>query len=305
MGDEINIVCAADSNYVIPTAVLLRSISDHNGSDVRVWLSASNLRGDVIKRLEHRLAFSLEVVSQADFEVPNISLPPHMTPPTLMRLFLSHLLPRHVGRCIYLDVDTLVRASLRPLFDSDLGACSLAAVRDPGLPWHGMAGSGFPWRATGYPPDTPYFNAGVLLVDVDAWRKADVGGHALNFLAKQPVPWGDQCGLNAAVGPAWKQLDPKWNLQSAHLIDQVSLAWVTEDGDALAAAIHDPSLVHFTESALRRPWHRDCTHPFRDEWLATLRETAWSDWLPRRRPLWPRFRRRATAIGRAARTGRA
>jgi lipopolysaccharide biosynthesis glycosyltransferase len=38
-------------------------------------------------------------------------------------------------------------------------------------------------RALGLEPETAYFNAGVMVVDLDAWRREQVEEHALDSIA--------------------------------------------------------------------------------------------------------------------------
>ena len=42
------------------------------------------------------------------------------------------LLARHIERVLYLDLDTLIRTDLTPLYDSDLEGNIIGAVIDPG-----------------------------------------------------------------------------------------------------------------------------------------------------------------------------
>jgi lipopolysaccharide biosynthesis glycosyltransferase len=60
-----------------------------------------------------------------------------------------------------------------------------------------------------------YFNAGVLLIDLDRWRHERISERALEFLEKHPTtPYADQDALNVACDGRWKHLDHKWNFQA-------------------------------------------------------------------------------------------
>ena len=71
---------------------------------------------------------------------------------SLMRLALPEILPEEY-RALYLDVDTIVTGDLGPLFSASLGGCPVGGVREPS-------------RSRG----VPYYNAGVLLMDLFALR---------------------------------------------------------------------------------------------------------------------------------------
>ena len=94
-----------------------------------------------------------------------------MTSTTYHRLLLPRLVPREVTRAIWLDCDLLVTTDLVRLWETDLGGCHLLAVRDPVVPLVSSRYGIRRWRELGIAPDAPYFNAGVMLLDVDRWRR--------------------------------------------------------------------------------------------------------------------------------------
>ena len=61
------------------------------------------------------------------------------------------------------------------------------------------------------------FNADVLLIQPEAWRREGISEAALNCLAENPQSrFSDQDSLNGACDGKWMQLDGRWNCQ-AHL----------------------------------------------------------------------------------------
>jgi lipopolysaccharide biosynthesis glycosyltransferase len=75
------------------------------------------------------------------------------------------------------------------------------------------------WEALALDPDAPYFNSGVLLIDLVAWRAAEVSQRALficeehsdRLLAQGKWPQYDQYGLNVTLMGRWKELEQVWN----------------------------------------------------------------------------------------------
>jgi lipopolysaccharide biosynthesis glycosyltransferase len=69
------------------------------------------------------------------------------------------------------------------------------------------------WRAVGLDPDTPYFNAGVMVVDLPLWRSLDIRTQAIAYLQRTDitVTLFDQEALNAVVAGRWRELPPIWN----------------------------------------------------------------------------------------------
>ena len=53
--------------------------------------------------------------------------------------------------------------------------------------------------------EQPYFNAGVMLIDLDAWRREDLVGRMLACLRRhrRDVLWWDQYALNVELAGHW------------------------------------------------------------------------------------------------------
>ena len=90
-----------------------------------------------------------------------------------------------VERILYLDADTLVRKSLKTLWDVDLGGKCLAAAPDIGFP-----------MGLDETRRSPYFDSGVMLMDV---AKARLDMKELRKLVSQMknAKYKDQDALNA------------------------------------------------------------------------------------------------------------
>src|SRR5262249_44225277 len=101
----------------------------------------------------------------------------HVTTTVNSKLFIVELLPPDVHRVLYLDCDIIVRGDVEGLWNYDLYDSVVGAVEDPNMHYK---------EKLGLLPGQPYFNAGVLLVDLDRWRAGRVGPRALNFLHSHP-----------------------------------------------------------------------------------------------------------------------
>jgi lipopolysaccharide biosynthesis glycosyltransferase len=186
------------------------------------------------------------------------------------RVLLPEMFP-DLDRLVYLDADVLAVRSLSPLWTENLDGAVLGAVRnvvEPAMRQHVVS--------LGLPDPRSYFNAGVLLVDLEAMRAAESWRMISEFVrnAAEPMTWFDQDALNVLFAERWKPLDPKWNAQNSFWFWR---DWATEVlGDqALESAIQDPAIIHFEGPSLCKPWHYLCPHPYRARYLATLADTPW------------------------------
>src|SRR5262245_42427578 len=134
----------------------------------------------------------------------SLQLAQHLNNVTYFRLLLPEVIPPDIDRVIYLDCDVLVQRDLSQLWAHALGEHALAAVQDAGFS---------DWAKLGLNPEAGYFNAGVVLLDLQAIRAQGLFRDALKFAKDHParLTWSDQCALNHVFERRWPRLDKFWN----------------------------------------------------------------------------------------------
>ena len=133
------------------------------------------------------------------------------------------------------------------------------------------------------PLDAPYFNDGVMLIDLEGWRTQGIGARARALITAHPETLLDQQdALNAVLQGRWLRLSPAWNVHQpvGHVHD-----WAPEGltKPELAQVLHDPDIVHFVGSS--KPWDADCRHLYAERFLGFLKYTPWRRWTPTAMPL--------------------
>jgi len=134
----------------------------------------------------------------------------HGSKMTYGRLLLPELLP-HLPRVLYLDSDLLIGIDLHLAFSTDLNGHALGAVAtstfDESLDGTLAATKGIPGYA-------PHFNAGVLLVDLDEWRRLSLTEQTLAFIKEHNLVLRshDQSALNFVFRNRFKPLSRRLNL---------------------------------------------------------------------------------------------
>lgn len=299
---SLSVAIACDSNYDMQAAAVLSSLAQHHApGECTAYILHDGYTTAQRSRVESGCAGVRVEWLDAIGKVPHgLKLPSHLPAAAVFRILLPELLPSTCDRVIYLDSDVVVRAPLLGLWDQDLAGHPVGAVRGAGHPWVGSI-SGFPWRELGLAPTTPHFNSGVLLLDLDAWRRESLARWVLDCLARERFGFGDQGALNVILANRWLPLLPTWNLQTAHLVD-ASLAWVVEPSDALDDALRDPHIVHFV--GRWKPWvwmPASRANPWTPEWFDALDKTAWSGWRPGLRTLRSQAGRVPAAVNRRLR----
>jgi lipopolysaccharide biosynthesis glycosyltransferase len=191
---------------------------------------------------------------------------------TWARLLLPQLLPE-TARCVYLDGDLLVASSLAPLADVDLEGNPIGAVRNVVEPeMRGYV------ESLGLADHLDYFNAGVMVLDLDALRGEDVVGAAARLIEErgEAFTWWDQDALNIVFEDRWTAIPARWNAQNCFWGWR---AWSEEVLGAaeVAQAVHDPAIRHFEGPGANKPWYALAHGPYVDEWRAVLADTPWGD----------------------------
>jgi lipopolysaccharide biosynthesis glycosyltransferase len=113
-----------------------------------------------------------------------------------------------VERFLYVDADTLCDVDVSGLNTLDLG--KMAAGLVPEAPLAGAADR-FVAGQLGNSYSEPYFNAGVILVNVMEWRRQRVTERAMEYIATHRPPFHDQSALNVVLHGSAIILDDRFN----------------------------------------------------------------------------------------------
>ncbi|MCP8883170.1 glycosyltransferase family 8 protein [Devosia sp. XJ19-1] len=262
MNKSLHIALTFDDNFWAPAYAVMRSIclSTRRRGEIVFYLLHMPLsaehRADLARITEEfgaALVF-YPLVGEPFFEDFVAGLPQGGRWPKVVyaRMLLPGLLPQEVERVIYLDCDMLVRAPIEELYDIDLAGKPLGAVRDALAPFIPMRRDMIQ-NADLFDGADPYFNSGMLVIDLDLWRQMDLRAE-IDALAKRGILaklYFDQDLLNLIFRDKWQALPWRWNTIDAH-----------EAHEAL-----DPAILHFTKPA--KPW---------GIFAGILRSTAYARW---------------------------
>jgi lipopolysaccharide biosynthesis glycosyltransferase len=296
------VVLAADDRFAMGLAATVRSAIDNLSPDsrLRLYILDGGIQPDNKRRLVQSWPagrFDIEWLRVDASALADVPVSGHVNQISYYRILMPRLLPSDVERLIYLDADLIIRADLARLWRHDLSGHLCLAAQDCAAPYMDSsqvlasyqqcrAYLGSPWpvpnfRELGLRPDAAYFNAGVLLVDLAAWRDADLARQMLACLEQnQPhVRWWDQYALNVVLAGRWGSLDLRWN-QGAQIFQYPTWEQSPFDRRTFEELRDDPYIVHFTTR--HKPWLASCRHPLRKEFFQYVDRTAWAGWRPPR-----------------------
>ena len=129
--EPMRILVTLDEAYLPPLQVLLTSLHvNHPGEGMEICLLHDGIPAEPLGVVERQCAqygFSLRPVKVDGAVFANAPVTRQYPQAMYYRLLAPHLLPEGLDRALYLDPDTLVINSLRPLWDLDLAGHLFAA----------------------------------------------------------------------------------------------------------------------------------------------------------------------------------
>lgn len=263
----MNIVLATDNNYVQHCAITISSIL-RNNSDVTIYVLTEDLSNknkkilcDEADAYDGKIEFVMVNKDIIDsLPMPSHAYLAHISRATYYRLLLPNIIPLNVNKVIYLDCDLIVNHSLEELWNIEIGKYAIAACK--------QIGGGRDGNRLGIPIEYGYFNAGVLLINVQYWREHEISKALIAFLFKHSdiVVFHDQDALNVVLYDQCYYLHQRWNMNYATYSNQFLSMQKDDLGYDYAKEIREaleyqeqPSILHY--SARIKPWNWKCTHP--------------------------------------------
>lgn len=272
----VHIALCCDLLYLQPLAVVVQSLIDTaaNPRRLHLWImtdTRDDTRLEPIMKLARTGGATCTFLSNqaADALLRQAPTHGHLSAATYYRLFLPELLPAELNRVIYLDTDVVVRRPIEELWETDLGPHGVAAVLKP------RAGE---FGEVGLSRESDYFNAGVLLIDLDRWRTRRIGAAALEFALHRSgrIQGHDQSALNHVLAGNWKRLDPRWNQQFKFFVHTAD--YLRMGRRELRRLRREPFIIHYTTAS--KPWHYRNDHPLRHCYYEALDRTPFAGWRP-------------------------
>lgn len=294
---SIAVVCAADNNYAMPLSVAVRSAIENLNNNYKIKLFI--LDGGIQRNNQEKILQSLssEKCEVSFFSISNelvrdieeshkylksegdrsvTSQLDHISIASYYRLIIPNIIPQEYDKVIYLDSDLVVQADLSELWRSSVGDNYVLAVQDTAIRCVSTPDGLLNYKDLGISSETKYFNAGVLVINLQKWRTDNITAKAITYFQqnKDYVRWVDQDVLNAVFAGQWGELDPRWNFQ--HTIYSYP-SWKESpfSEDVYNDLIRKPYIVHFVTEL--KPWNSRHAR-LKELFFQYVDKTAWSGW---------------------------
>jgi len=285
-------VYSTDENYVKLTAVSVHSLLKHN-SGANIVILASGVKPESAAFLQKLVtdrggSFELIDVAEKLSHVKDLGANGYVSYSTYARFFIAELLGERFDRVVYIDGDTLVVDNLDALAHLDLKGKAFAIGYDCIYVAYK--------KLIGLPTEKPYYNAGVLLIDLKEWERRKCAARVFDYMRKVRASFilGDQDFFSLVLAEDATLLPPQYDFlthyqmfrraKDAQFVANLpACCWY---GDTeFAAAQARPAIHHFLGNMMGRPWHKESKNPLRSLYRQFAAEAGVPEIAEQSRPL--------------------
>lgn len=254
--NSINVCVACDNNYAQYAGVVIASALANSASDDNLHFyildggieDENKAKINELKSIKDCQIDFVQIDNEMFSDYLSVKTHSYISIPTFYRLKLPTLL-KNVDRVIYFDCDMVINGSLAELFNTDLGCCPVAGVKDLNK------------RMLKVNPT--YVNAGMLVMDIKNMREQNVEAEFLSWTREHidTIKMGDQEIINEVCKNQIKIVDDEWNVQSSNFTNRSSYT-------------KNPKVIHYV--ARKKPWHWASFSYHRDLYFKYLQLTPWA-----------------------------
>lgn len=172
--------------------------------------------------------------------------------------FSPIIFPNDLHQVLFLDADTFVIGSLHDLYSMDFSMCAIAGCIDP------LSFKPETFKRLDYDCSLGYICAGVMIVNLDYWRKARLIERIIRYIVENEyiIRHKDQNAINYVCRNNKIILPLKYGIMACFLSEDWFL------GDSYSEELNDckssPTIIHFAGNA---PWEKEFSHSlYHEEW---------------------------------------
>lgn len=266
MNKEIfDIVFCVDDKYSNYIAVTILSIVDNNPDNILnihvITDSISNKNRKKLFELSnqyHNLDIKILIID--DSEINKLPSTNGWTSHTWYRFLIPKLLSSNISKVLYLDADTLVVGDLSPLFHLEMTDRSIAAT--PEANYFNIEY----YKRLSYDISKGYICAGVMMMNLDYWRKHNITEESLNWAKnnRNLIKLLDQDVVNYICRDSKIILPLKYGVIQWYFTEENF--YQDHYLEELKESVLNPVIIHY---AFTHPWYKDYQrHIFHNLWIS-------------------------------------
>ena len=268
----IHIACCSNEKLAPMFGVVVTSVGINvTSDDVMMYLLHNGLKRSTVKRLQKIadrynvglkfLEIDLEILKDCPVDEKihygNIMM--------YARMLLPSKLP-NLDKVIYLDCDLVVCKDLKSLWETDVN--DVAVTMAPDLLYQDKA------TLSRLGINNNYLNSGVIVMNLDYWRKHDVMKRLLAYISDKgnELIYNDQDSLNAILHDERRQLPVKYNVTPHYFLKNPD-NYPKEMHEEIRDARINPIIFHFLGKI--KPWSLGCYLPGKELFMKYQKASGW------------------------------
>lgn len=266
---KLNVVYACDDNYAPYACISMCSLLENNRNfeEINIYVVLSKVsqkNRDKLKEQAQRYQANFIPVDAAEIiqEIQKLKIPEYRgSYATNFRLFFHKYMSEDAEKFFYLDCDTIICDDLKEIYEKDMGENCAFVVQDSLTCKYK--------QLLGFQPEEPYFNAGVMLINVKNWKEKKCTERMLEHLRTERAAYcnPDQDLLNIVLKGSVNFVGPEYNFQPIHRMlkykSYIKLyenpSYYTEQ--QITRALQKPVILHTYRFLGEFPWHAENKHP--------------------------------------------
>ncbi len=274
---KIQIVAACDDNYVQHLGVMLCSLLENTKQSKDIDINIidggilENNRELIFQFIREKYQVDISYLDIDNMIYDKFPISAHFTHTIYYRISIPSLFDNSVDKVIYLDSDMIIKDDISKLWEINISNYYLAAVEALSFTER--------YADLQMPENSLYFCSGVLVINLQQWRKYNITDKVINFIENNQdklICW-DQDSLNSIICNNWLPLSLKWNQQHYFFQKRFYEEYLTRED--FIEAIKNPSIIHYTSSY--KPWNYINYHPYKQEYYNYLSLTPWRNFNPK------------------------
>ncbi|WP_242386303.1 glycosyltransferase family 8 protein [Phocaeicola sartorii] len=271
--DIKHIVCCTDDNYAPYCGTMIFSLLANSKGKYCIHILIESLNKENIEKLSfialfHDTVIEFHEVDIAKLEHVKFRKKKPLSKAAYYRILLASTLDESIDKVLYLDCDMIILKDVSYFFDLDLDGYALAAIRDlkvePRIDEHRYQLS--------LPYDKCYFNSGLLVINLEYWRRFKVENQLIEFAErKRNVYFHDQDALNYLFKGKWLMLPPQCCYINMCMYEQLYFENIRD----FIKYKNDIKIIHYASN--EKPWHKLFFYSHKNDFIKYYSQTPWKD----------------------------
>ena len=217
MNGNLSFLYCFDSGYNKQALVSIISLLDTVSESIEIHIihNTKHFKKEIPSKIfEHKNLLNIYIYEfkDKDYNFPNIKNS-HLTEATYYRLFIENYLPEHLNNILFIDADTVCLNNPIEVLRTNINELNTSKFLIAARTEHKKEPSKINEIFLRLDIEGPYFNAGIMLIDLRKWKSQNFQNKLIKNLIKledKILQW-DQDVLNHSLNSNYLELSDSFN----------------------------------------------------------------------------------------------